>query len=54
MRQRVAEIGEPPPDNETPQGAGEKGDADTTDDGAEEKIVKHRRRIPHSRHCRCL
>ena len=28
MRQRVAEIGEPAPDNETPQRAGEKGDAD--------------------------
>ena len=43
MRQRVTEIGKPPPDDETAKRAGHKGDPDTTDDGTKEEIVKHPR-----------
>ena len=41
MGQRVAEIGKPPPDDETAKRPRHKRNANTTDDGTKEKIVKH-------------
>ncbi len=44
MRQRVAKIGKPSPDDETAKRPGHQRDTDPAHDGAGEKIIKHRYR----------